>query len=201
MFFHIGSQSRTFRIVWQHRQVPNLITDKLSLLVNYRVKFTGTSREECAGSTIPTLKLGGSSAPSSGPFRLARVSSARDEIQCRHMFLARSVGLEPTIAMVVHNNNDILMIHYEDLPNGDKGVISKAIEEFKSKCLLSYTKTRDNTIVQKFPLPRVLLYGQVDTTKAKDRSFFMEVVDKSVRDAISSQSEAFVDIFHNALTN
>ena len=80
--------------------------------------------------TTPALKLGGSPAPSSEPFRLARVSSAWDEIPCRHVFLARSVGLEPTIAMVVHNNNDILMIHYEDLPDGDKDVISKVIEEF-----------------------------------------------------------------------
>ena len=64
-----------------------------------------------------------------------------------------------TIVMAVHNNNDILMVHYEDLPDGDKGVISKAIEEFQNKCLLSYTKTRDDTIVPKFPLPRVLLHG------------------------------------------
>ena len=49
--------------------------------------------------------------------------------------------------MAVHNNNDILMLHYEDLPDGDKGIISKAIEEFQNKYLLSYTKTRDNTIV------------------------------------------------------
>ena len=49
--------------------------------------------------------------------------------------------------MAVHNNNDILMLHYEDLLDGDKGIISKAIEEFQNKCLLSYTKTRDNTIV------------------------------------------------------
>ena len=101
--------------------------------------------------------------------------------------------------MVVHNNNDILMIHYEDLPDGDKDVIDKAIEEFQSKCLLSYTKTRDNTIVQKFSLPRVLLHGQTDTTKAEDRCFFKEVVDRSIRDAMSSHNEAFVDIFNNAM--
>jgi len=101
--------------------------------------------------------------------------------------------------MAVHNNNDILMLHYEDLPDGDKGIISKATEEFQNKCLLSYTKTRDNTIVQKFPLPRVLLHGQTDTTEAEDRRFFTEVVDKYVHDAISSQNEAFLDIFHNAM--
>ena len=65
--------------------------------------------------------------------------------------------------------------------------------------MLSYTKTRDNTIVQKFPLPRFLLHGQTDTTKAEDRRFFKEVIDKSVHDAISSHNEAFLDIFHNAM--
>ena len=49
--------------------------------------------------------------------------------------------------MVVHNDNNILMLHYEDLPDGDKGIISKATEEFQNKCLLSYPKTRDNIIV------------------------------------------------------
>ena len=69
--------------------------------------------------------------------------------------------------MVAYNNNDILMIPYEDLPNGDKDVIGKAIEKFQNKCLLSYTKTRDNTIVQKYPLPRVLLHEQTDEMRLK----------------------------------
>ena len=101
--------------------------------------------------------------------------------------------------MAVHNNKDILMLHYEDLPDGDKDVIGKATKEFQNKYLLSYTKTHDNTIIQKFPLPRVLLHGQTDTTEAKDRHFFTKVVDKSVHDAISSQNEAFLDTFHNAV--
>ena len=43
------------------------------------------SREECAGSTILALKLGGSTAPSSRPLWLARVPSARDKISCRQV--------------------------------------------------------------------------------------------------------------------
>ena len=80
-----------------------------------------------------------------------------------------------------------------------KGIISKATKEFQNKYLLSYTKTRDNTIVQKFPLPRILLHGQTYTSEAEDRRFFTEVVDKSVRDAISSHNKAFLDIFYNAM--
>ena len=33
--------------------------------------------------------------------------------------------------MAAYNNNDILMVPYEDLPDEDKDVISKAIEEFR----------------------------------------------------------------------
>ena len=71
--------------------------------------------------------------------------------------------------MVVHNNDNILMVHYEDLPDEDRDTINKAMEEFQKKCLLSYTKTHDNIIVKKFPLPRVMLHGQTDTIEAKDR--------------------------------
>ena len=67
--------------------------------------------------------------------------------------------------MVAHNNWDILMVSYENLPNEDKDVISKAIEEFKNNCLLSYTKIHDNKVVQKYPLPRVLMHGSQIQTK------------------------------------
>ena len=85
------------------------------------------------------------------------VCLAQDEFSCRHMFW--HARWDTTIVLAAYNNNDILTVPYEDLPDGDKDVISKAIEEFQNKCLLSYTKTRDNTIVQKYPLPRVLLHG------------------------------------------
>ena len=106
---------------------------------------------------------------------------------------------DPTIVMAAYNNNDILMVPYEDLPDGDKDVISKAIEEFQNQCLLSYIKTRNNTIVQKYPLPRVLLHGQTDTIEVEDRRFFTKIVNKFVRDAISSHNEAFLNTFHNAM--
>ena len=64
---------------------------------------------------------------------------------------------------------------------------------------MSYTKTCDSTIIQKFPLPRVLLHGQTDTVEAEERRFFAEAIDKSIRDALSSYNEAFVDAFHNAM--
>ena len=101
--------------------------------------------------------------------------------------------------MATHNNSDILMVPYEDLPDEDKDVISKAIEEFQNKCLLSYTKTCDNKVVQKYPLPRVLLHGQSDTNEAEDRRFFIEVVNKYVHDAILDHNIVFLNTFHNTM--
>ena len=51
-----------------------------------------------------------------------------DTFSFRHTFW--HTRWDPTIVMAAYNNSDILMVPYEDLPNGDEDVISKAIEEF-----------------------------------------------------------------------
>ena len=91
------------------------------------------------------------------------------------------------------------MVPYEDLPDEDKDVIGKAIEEFQNKCLLSYTKTRDNKVVQKYPLPRVLIHGQSDIDEADDRRFFVEAVNKSVHDAMLNHNTTFLNTFYNTM--
>ena len=65
--------------------------------------------------------------------------------------------------------------------------------------MLSYTKTRDNKVVQKYLLPKVLLHGQSDTDEAEDRCFFVEVVNKSVHDAILNHNTVFLNTFHNTM--
>ena len=91
------------------------------------------------------------------------------------------------------------MVPYEDLPDEDKDVISKAIEEFQNKFLLSYTKTRDNEVVQKYPLPRVLIHGQSDIDEAANRRFFVDAVNKSIHDAMLNHNTTFLNTFHNAM--
>ena len=36
---------------------------------------------------------------------------------------------DPTIVMATYNNNDILMVPYEDLPDEDKDIISRVLEQ------------------------------------------------------------------------
>ena len=84
------------------------------------------------------------------------------------------------------------MVSYEDLPDEDKDVIDKSIEELQNKCLLLYTKTGDNKVVQKYPLPRVLMYGQSYTDEADDKRFLVEAVNKSVHDAMLNHNTIFL---------
>ena len=71
--------------------VASILLAKLSLLVNCRVKLTGASWEKYSRSIIPVLKTGGSLAPSSRPFWLARVPGTRHIFvptpQCKSMCL------------------------------------------------------------------------------------------------------------------
>ena len=101
--------------------------------------------------------------------------------------------------MATYNNSDILMVPCEDLPDEDKDIIGKAIQEFQNKCLLSYTKIRDNKVVQKYPLPKVLMHGQSDTHEADDKRFFVEAINKSVHDAMLNHNTAFLNTFHNTM--
>ena len=45
--------------------------------------------------------------------------------------MAQYARWDPTIVMAVHNNDNILMVHYEDLPNEDKDTITKLQKSFR----------------------------------------------------------------------
>jgi hypothetical protein len=106
---------------------------------------------------------------------------------------------ETTIVIAVYNNKDILMVAYEDLPDEDKDIINKSMVEFQNKCMMSYTKSHDNKIIQKYPLLRVLMLGQSDTDEDDDRRFFVEVVNKSIHGAMLNHNTTFLNTFHNTM--
>ena len=75
---------------------------------------------------------------------------------------------------------------------------TKLLKNFRTSvcCLIP---RHNNTIVQKYPLPRVLLHGQTDADEVEDMRFFVEAINKSVRDAISNHNEIFLNTFHNTM--
>ena len=78
------------------------------------------------------------------------------------MFCCRHRLGTPSGTTIVNMNIDaILKVNLEGLPDEQRALIDKAVEEFREKWLLSYSRTCD-LVVQKTPLPRVLLHGQSD---------------------------------------
>ena len=57
------------------------------------------------------------------------------------------------------DSQTILKVNLEDLPDDQKAIIEQAAKEFREKCLLSYSRTRDS-VIQKTPLASILLHGQ-----------------------------------------
>jgi len=46
----------------------------------------------------------------------------------------------------MENNNAIFKVNLEDLPNDQKVLIEEAAEEFKEKCLLSYSRMHESIV-------------------------------------------------------
>ena len=55
-------------------------------------------------------------------------------------------GGTPQVIMLITDDSHFLKVPFEDLPGPDKDIIDRAIEEFQDKCLLSYSKNRDNKV-------------------------------------------------------
>ena len=87
-------------------------------------------REKFVGSVSPTLKPSGSLALLHQTDPSGLLCARRIDTFLRHRHTFWHALWDTTIIMATHNNSDILMIPYEDLPDEDKDVISKAIEEF-----------------------------------------------------------------------
>jgi hypothetical protein len=64
--------------------------------------------------------------------------------------LARSVGPQSfdqkSTTIINMDNQTILKVNLEDLPDDQKALIEQATEEFREKCLLSYSRTRDSVV-------------------------------------------------------
>ena len=69
-----------------------------------------------------------------------------------------NLGTPGGTIIVNMDNQTILKVNLEDLPDDQKALIEQAMEEFREKCLLSYSRTYD-VVIQKTALLSILLDG------------------------------------------
>jgi hypothetical protein len=60
--------------------------------------------------------------------------------------LTTQLGTLGGTTIVGMDNQAILKVNLEDLPDDQKALIEQAVEEFREKCLLSYSRMRDSVI-------------------------------------------------------
>jgi hypothetical protein len=68
-------------------------------------------------------------------------------------------------------------------------LIKQAVEEFREKCLLSYSRTRDS-VIQKSPLPSVLLHGQSEDVEARTTA---HLVHKAIHEAFTNHNKVLAN--------
>ena len=89
----------------------------------------------------------------------------------------------------------ILKVNLEDLPDDQKVLIEQAAEEFREKCLLSYSRTR-NSVVHKTSLPSVLLHGQSEDVEARTTA---HLVYKTIHEAFTNHNKVLANTIGNVL--
>jgi len=113
--------------------------------------------------------------------------------------LARPVGPQSfdqkSTTIVIMDNQTILKVNLEDLFDDQKALIEQAAGGFREKCLLSYSRTRDS-VVQKAPLPSVLLHGQSEDVEARTTA---HLVHKTTHEAFTNHNKVLANTIGNIL--
>ena len=86
------------------------------------------------------------------------------------------------------DNEAILKVNLEDLPDDQKALIEQA-KEFHEKCLLSYNRTHD-LVIQKTPLPSVLLHGQSEDVEARTTAHSFH---KTIHEAFTNHNKVLAN--------
>jgi hypothetical protein len=114
-------------------------------------------------------------------------------------FLVGSVGpqsfYQKSTTIINMDDQTILKVNLEDLPNNQKALIKQPTEDFREKCLLSYHRTRDS-VVQKTPLPSVLLHGQSEDVEARTTA---HLVHKTIHEAFTNHNKVLANTIGNVL--
>ena len=98
------------------------------------------------------------------------------------------------------DNDAILDIHIEDLPDEAKEIVNKAMAEFEKKCLLSFSKRRsEKKIVQKSDLPIVLLAGHSSRVTTEEKQVFLKIMHKIICETMHNHNASFLKTFWNIM--
>ena len=104
-----------------------------------------------------------------------------------------------TTIIKIGDKGGILDVKITELPEELKNEVEKVVIDFEDKCMMSFSRTRDNKIMQKFPLPRVSLLGQRDQVDDYEKRIMLEGINESVNNALCNHNTMFLTTLRNLM--
>ena len=97
------------------------------------------------------------------------------------------------------DNSLSLEVKFEELDEDVQKDVQQALDLYKHKCMLSFSRNKSNKILQKTYLPRVLLDGENDYTEDERNRRLSELIDRSVGQAMNNHNTTFLNTFRHIL--
>jgi hypothetical protein len=72
--------------------------------------------------------------------------------------------------------HDVMDVTIEELSPEHQLQLKEVVDQFRQKCLMSFSKNRSGVPYLKSDMPRVLLPGEPDTTSAEEKQEVMNAV-------------------------
>jgi hypothetical protein len=97
--------------------------------------------------------------------------------------------------------HDVMDVTIEELSPEQQLQLKEAVDQFRQKCLMSFSKNRSGVPYLKSNMPRVLLPGEPDTTSAEEKQEVMNAVQQTMENIMAKHNIAILNMFRQMMVS
>jgi hypothetical protein len=97
--------------------------------------------------------------------------------------------------------HDVMDVTIEELSPEQRLQLKEAVDQFRQKCLMSFSKNRSGVPYLKSDMPRVLLPGEPDTTSAEEKQKVMNAVQQTMENIMAKHNTAVLNMFQKMMVS
>jgi hypothetical protein len=95
--------------------------------------------------------------------------------------------------------HDVMDVTIEELSPEQELKLKDVVDQFRQKCLMSFSKNRSGLPYLKSDMPRVLLPGEPDTTSAEEKQEVMNAVQQTMENIMAKHNTAVLNMFRQVI--
>jgi hypothetical protein len=97
--------------------------------------------------------------------------------------------------------HDVMDVTIEEPSSEQQLQLKEAVDQFRQKCLMSFSKNRSGVPYLKSDMPRVLLQGEPDTTFAEEKQEVMNAVQQTMENIMAKHNTAVLHMFRQMMVS